>query len=79
MSRKSKRGKHTSVHGQLRETVRWLESLPFVKRVIFGPINPHKHGLAPGSLTLRGVIDRLELDRDGDALHFRLVKRARRR
>lgn len=48
--KKRKRGQHTSVMKELKKSITWLESLPYVERVIFGRVECARHAYTPGHL-----------------------------
>jgi len=43
-------GRHTSVDKELKQAIRWLESLPIVKKVILGFCEAARHKYSPGTL-----------------------------
>ena len=45
-----KRGHHQSIDKELKRSILWLESLPFVKRVILGFTESCRHHYPPGTL-----------------------------
>lgn len=50
MSKRAKRGKHTSVEKELRRSICWLESLDIVNKVVFCPFERARHSHTPGVL-----------------------------
>ena len=57
MGRKSKRGRHKSAGNELDRSIRWLESLSEVKKVILGFSESCRHKYAPGHLKIRSDVD----------------------
>lgn len=53
--KQSKKGKHKSVDRELKQSIAWLESLPYTTRVILGLSESARHAYKPG--TLRYQID----------------------
>jgi hypothetical protein len=51
-----KKGKHTTVAKELKQTVVWLESLDEVKRVIIGISEACRHRYSPGSIRVKQVV-----------------------
>ncbi len=54
---KSKRGRHKSAGNDLDRSIRWLESLSVVKKVILGFAEGCRHKYPPGHIRLRGDVD----------------------
>ena len=54
---KSKRGRHKSAGGDLDRSIRWLESLAEVKKVILGFSNSCRHKYPPGHIKIRLDVD----------------------
>ncbi len=46
----NKRGKHKSIDSELKPSVKWLESLPYVKKVVLGIAESARHRYSPGTL-----------------------------
>jgi len=47
---KSKRGKHTSVDKELKKSIKWLEGLDCVKKVVFSSCESCRHSFKPGTI-----------------------------
>jgi len=47
---KSKKGKHTSIDKELKKSVKWLEGMECVKKVVFTSCESCRHSYAPGTL-----------------------------
>jgi hypothetical protein len=46
----SKKGKHKTIDKELKPSVSWLESLPYVKKVVLGIAESARHKYSPGTL-----------------------------
>ena len=46
----NKRGKHRSVDAELKPSLAWLESLPYVTKVVLGLCESARHAYKPGTL-----------------------------
>jgi hypothetical protein len=51
----SKRGRHTSVEKELKHSIRWLENLPFVNKVVLCLYSSARHRYTPGTLRFQRV------------------------
>lgn len=49
-----KRGHHTSVEKELKQAIKWLESLPYAQKVVFGRVESCRHTYSPGTLRYSG-------------------------
>ena len=49
-----KRGQHTSVSRELKQAIKWLESLPYVTKVVFGRCEGCRHAYSPGTIRYSG-------------------------
>ncbi len=53
MSRKSKRTKHTSACNDLDRSLRWIEGLPIVNKIILGFTENCRHRYTPGHVRVQ--------------------------
>jgi hypothetical protein len=53
---KSKRGRHKSASNELDRSIRWLESLDIVKKVILGITESCRHKYTPGFIRPKGDV-----------------------
>ncbi len=49
----SKKGQHTSVDRELKQTIRWLESFDCVSRVVLGLAESARHSFTPGVIKIQ--------------------------
>jgi len=54
---KSKRGRHKSAGSDLNRSIRWLESLPNIKKVILGFSEACRHKYSPGHIKIKSDVD----------------------
>lgn len=47
---RDKKGSHKSVDKELRPSIQWLESLPYVRKVVLGLCESARHAYKPGTL-----------------------------
>lgn len=51
------RGKHQSLDKDLKKSIRWLETVPGVKKIVIGISESCRHRYAPGQLRLKADVD----------------------
>ncbi len=50
-------GRHKSLDKDAKKSIRWLETVPGVKKVILGISESCRHKYSPGFLKIRGVVE----------------------
>lgn len=52
-----KKGKHKSLDKAVKPNIRWLESMPCIKKVVLGISESCRHRYAPGTLRFKSDVD----------------------